>query len=308
MGNKVFGVVVFVLWASSMSWLMTSKVLPSYLHGDAPQPGQCGRNLPIGWRIELSGQPCGVSISQSVPGVDGVTEMHSRVVMEDFTLDKFAPRWLLAVIQDIGAIRLDMRTRSTLDTFGNLATISSRVTLNESASAVKVDGHVADGKLKLRVRSGDLVKSVDYPWRDGSLLGELSPEPHLIGAYVGQSWRSEVFSPFAAPHDPVEEVDARVVEEEHILFNGKLVTVRRIEYRTAGSAGVSSSNRLRSILWVAEDGRVLRQEVVFLQTRLRFNRLSDQDAQTLADDRLELETYATVDPPEIATSHATPVP
>jgi hypothetical protein len=293
MGNKLFGAVVFLLWASSMAWLVSAKILPAYLLGQAPASGATDQSKAIGWEVDLGGDRCGYAVSQALAGGARVTEIHSRVVVDHISLDEIAPRWMLALVQDIGEIHLELRTKTTLDSFGNLAAIESWVTLNDLPAVVRVDGGVSDGKLKLRFRSGEMVRPVEYPWREGNLLGELAPESKLLAAYVGQRWRSEVYSPFGSPHAPVELIEARVVEEEEIVYRGRLTKTRRIEYRSAASAGVSSKNRLRAVLWVAEDGVVLRQDAYFLNTRLRFVRMSDDQATAMAGDYLELDKYAT---------------
>ncbi|TWT75886.1 hypothetical protein Pla123a_26700 [Posidoniimonas polymericola] len=303
MGNKVFGLTVFLLWTASMSWLTMSKIMPAYLHGDAPAKSLTAAALPVAWDIELSGNSCGLAITQTVDGVDRVKEVHSRVMLDNVSLEAVAPQWMRTLVNGMGAVRLDMRNKSTLDSFGNLARITSRVKLNDMPAVVRVDGHVAEGKLKLRIRSGEISRLLEYPWQSGDLLGELAPEPHMIQAYVGRSWRSEVYSPFGSPTDPVELVEARVVEEQEMYFNDKVTTVRRVEYRTVSAAGVSSKNRLRSVVWVAEDGRVLRQDVYFLNTRLRFARLSDEESAQMADAHLELDRYAAVTQPESSPEH-----
>lgn len=303
MGNKVFGLVVFLLWAASMSWLTMSKIMPAYMHGEAPSRSPTASARPVAWEIELGGQPCGLAITQTVDGVDRVKEMHSRVLLDNVSLEAVAPTWMRTLVNGMGSVRLDMRNKSTLDAFGNLARITSRVTLNDMPAVIRLDGHVGDGKLHLRIRSGEISRLLEYPWEDGALLGELAPEPHMIQAYVGRSWRSEVYSPFGSPTDPVELVEARVVEEQEMFFNEAVTTVRRVEYRTVSAAGVSSKNRLRSVVWVAEDGRVLRQDVYFLNTRLRFARLSDEESAQMADDHLELDKYAALSPPDSKPQH-----
>ncbi len=293
MGNKLFGAVVFLLWASSMGWLVSAKILPNYLLGQAPTNGASDQSQPIGWEIELGGERCGYAVSQALAGGARVTEVHSRVVLEHVSLDEIAPRWMLTLVRDLGEIRLELRTKTTLDSFNSLVAIDSRVTLNDLPAVVRVDGHVSEGKLKLRLRSGEMLRMIEYPWREGNLLGELAPESKLIAAYVGQRWRSEVYTPFGSPHDPVELIEARVVEEEEIVYQSRLTKTRRIEYRSSASAGVSSKNRLRAVVWVAEDGVVLRQDAYFLNTRLRFVRMGDDQAARMADDYLELNKYAT---------------
>lgn len=299
MGSRVYGTIVVLLWATSMTWLMYAKILPSLHQGERPASVPRSATPPVGWKIELGGSPCGESVSQAVDGVAGVVELHSRVTLEYVPLDEVAPRWMLGLVKDVGDIDLDIRSKTTLDSFGNLATMMSRIMLNGAPSVVRVDGHVAEGKLKLKIKSGQLTKVSEYPWRDGSLLGELSPESRMTALHVGQTWRSDVYSPFGSPHDPVEMVEAFVAAEEQILHDESLVLVRRVEYRSLSGAGVSAKNRLRTVVWVADDGRVLRQDVHFLNTQLRFQRMTDAQSASLAEERLELGRYAATEAPPV---------
>ena len=39
MGNRVFVGVVVMLWAGTMSWLLASRILPPFFHGEPPTHG-----------------------------------------------------------------------------------------------------------------------------------------------------------------------------------------------------------------------------------------------------------------------------
>lgn len=299
MGNRIFGVVVILLWATTMSWLLTAKILPPMFRGEPPPEDASGKGAPVAWRIVLKDRPCGYAVTQSVDGALNTTEVHTRVVLEEIPIAEIAPRWMVALVNDIGEIRLDMRSRTTLDSFGNLASLETRMSLNDMPSAVRVAGRVTDGKLKIRLRSGDIERRAEYPWRQGGLLaGELAPEAKLLHLEVGKRWRKEVYSPLGAPHHPVELVEAEVVSRESIWIGGTVVDTRRIEFRSVPTAGVSNENRLRAIMWVDLDGRVLRHDAYFMNTKLRFERVSDEESARLAAEELQLDVYATLRTPK----------
>jgi hypothetical protein len=72
---------------------------------------------------------------------------------------------------------------------------------------------------------------------------------------------------------------------------------RKIEYRSMSDAGVSADNTLRAVMWVAEDGTVLRQDVYLMNTKLRFERCHEPHMLKLASELLDLNTVATLPQP-----------
>lgn len=299
MGNRIFQSVVLVLWGAAMSWLMVAKIMPPFFQGEPPRVGARGQAAPIGWRIELHGRPCGTAVSQSVPGVDGTLEVHSRVRLDSVPMPDDAPHWMLSLLKNLGEVRLDLRNRATFDSLGGLAGFQTRVQVNDLDSIVKMTGRVRDGALLLKMQTGEFVRRTEHPWRAKSLLGgQLSPEAKLLNVYVGRSWREEVYSPFGAPNSPAELLEARVEDEEQLLHDGELIRVRRIVYRSLSAAGVSAEDRRRAVVWVREDGIVLRQDSYFMNVCLRFIRMPRSESEALAEDLLDLDIYATRSTPD----------
>jgi hypothetical protein len=174
--------------------------------------------------------------------------------------------------------------------------------LNELPLVVKIIGRVEGPKLSLRFVSGEVSHEVNYPLPTTSMLGgELIPEPKLLQIYVGRRWQTEMFSPFRPPMDSLELLQAEVISEESIIYNGRSTRTKRIEYRTMSSAGVDSEHTLRAAAWVADDGTVVRHDLYLMNTRLRFVRRSDPEMISLAKDLLDLDTVAT-----LATPHSEP--
>jgi hypothetical protein len=297
MGNRIFVAVVVLLWATTMSWLVVDKILPPFFQGEPPKTSTV-RDEPVCWKISYQDTPIGWAVSEVVPGAMSTTELHSRVLLENVPLREMAPQWMNSLVGDMGRIKLDTRTRLTLDSLGNLSSFYTHVWLNELPSVVKISGRVEGPELVLRFQSGEMTHEARYPLPSYSLLGtELLPEPKLLQIYVGRKWQKEMFSPFRTPNSAMELVQAEVVEEESIIHNGSPVRVKQIDYRTLLAAGVSEDDRLRAVLWVADDGTVLRQDVYLMNVKLRFERLEDEKALQLGKKLLDLGSVATLADP-----------
>ena len=297
MGNKIFVAVVTLLWGATMSWLLVAKILPPFFNGDPPSTGTLLKNQAVAWSIEVDGAPVGYAVSQAVAGALDATEIHSRVSLTSIPLKEIAPHWMANLVQNLGDIQLEMRTRTTIDPLGRLASFDTKVWVNELPSAIRMLGSVREGALQIKLQAGDFKRRFEYPWPKDAWLGrELTPDAKLLQVYVGRKWQREVYSPFSAPQNPIEMVEAEVVEERPILHQGRLVNARLVEYRTLTGAGIAADNRLRSSVWVAEDGTVLRQDAYFMNVRLRFERLDDEQAREMAGSQLDLASEATVLP------------
>jgi len=166
---------------------------------------------------------------------------------------------------------------------------------------MKVQGRVAGAELVLRIESGEVSHVVRYPVPTGPLLAsELIPEPKLLQMYVGRKWQQEVYSPFRPPGNALEIVQAQVVDECLIDHRGETLRARKIEYRTLSGAGVAANTTLRASLWVAEDGTVLRQDVHWIDAKLRFERCTEPHMLKLAEELLDLGSVATLTPPHFS--------
>lgn len=303
MGNKIYGAVVLVLWGSSMTWLMVAKILPPFFRGDAPRSAPTTRLEPVAWRIEHGASLSGYSVSQAVPGAMGTTEVHSQVRLDELPLPKLATQWIWmqGLLTDLSDLQLELRTKATYDTLGQLSAFETRVRAADTPPVARVIGRISGGVLKLTMRAGEFTHNSEHPWKGRSLLGgELSPESRLRPVYVGLKWREEVLSPFSGPGAKAELIEAEVVEEERLRHDGQLIRVKRIVFRSVCSPGVCAEDRVRAIVWVRDDGEVIRQDMFFMNMRLRFTRLSKSESQLLADSLLDLPRYATLAAPPLA--------
>ena len=299
MGNRIFVGVVILLWAGTTSWLMVARILPPFFHGEPPAHGALRRDQPVCWQIEYSGRPVGYAVSQAVPGALDTTEVHSRVLLERISIRELAPQWMGSLVRGLGKITLDTRNSLVLDSFGNLSSFTTKVRLNDMPLVMRVQGRVEDAELRIKIQSGEISHEVSYPVPSQSLTAnELIPEPKLLQVYVGRKWQQEVFSPFRPPTSAMEILQAEVVDEGKIEQRGHNVLARRIEYRTLSAAGVAADNTLRAVVWVAEDGTVLRQDIYLMNAKLRFERCAQPEMIELAAELLDLDTVATLSTPQ----------
>jgi hypothetical protein len=299
MGNRIFVAVVLLLWTSTMSWLVVEKILPPFHSGDPPTHGKLREDRPVCWQIECAGRRVGYAVRQAIPGALSTTEIHSRILLEDIPIREMAPHWMSSLVDDLGEIRLDSRTRLTLDSFGTLSSFDTRVKVNELPMTIKVFGRVEGPELSLKFISGSVSQEWRFPFPSSNQLGgEMIPESKLLQVYVGREWQVEMFSLFRPPSDSLTLLQAKVVAEESIRQNDELVRTRRIEFRDLSAAGVAAEHTLRATVWVADDGTVLRQDVYLVSNNtLRFERRTDPAAIRMAEELLDLESVATVTTP-----------
>jgi hypothetical protein len=298
MGNRIFVGIVVLLWMGTMSWLMVARILPPFFNGDPPGHGVLARDEPVCWDIEHDGKLVGHAVSEAVPGALGTTEIHSRVQLDGLEIRKLAPQWMSTIVRGIGAISLDTRSRIVIDSLGNLTLFETRVRLNDLPLVMKVAGRVDGPDLVLKITSGDVTHTARYQVPINSLLSnELVPEPKMLQVYVGRKWQQEIYSPFRPPTSSLEVLQAEVVEESWFEGRGERTRAKKIEYRAMSPAGVAADNTLRAVVWVGDDGTVLRQDLYLMDTRLRFERRSEPHMLKLAEEMLDLENVATIGSP-----------
>jgi hypothetical protein len=298
MGNRIFVSVVVLLWMGTMSWLMVARILPPFFNGEPPGHGVLLRDEPVCWDIEHDGELVGQAVSKAVPGALGTTEIHSRVILEGLEIRKLAPQWMSTIVRGLGPISLDTRSRIVVDSLNNLSAFDTRVRLNDLPLVMKVSGRVDGPDLVLKITSGEVAHTARYPVPKKSLLAsELIPEPKLLQVYVGRKWQQEIYSPFRPPSNSLEVLQAEVVEESWFDKSGERVRSRKIEFRALSPAGVAADNTLRAVVWVGDDGTVLRQDLHLMDTKLRFERRDEPHMLKLAEELLDLKTVATIASP-----------
>jgi len=289
MANRIFVGAVVVLWLGSMSWLLVDKVLPSFHEGEAPIAAGYETGVPVAWRVYWGDRPVGHAASIRLPGVLNTTNIHNRVVLEDVPLLDLVPALMRRVVGDIGSMKFDAWTQLEFDSLENFSSFESRVSVNEVASVLQLSGDVNGSFLELKVHFGDVTYEPKVPIANQAALSEaLFPDAKLPYMYVGRRWSEEVYNPFRAPSSPVETVDAEVTGIESIEYGGGQHRAMRVQFSGPPAPGVPEDALLQAIAWVrVSDGLVMQQDVLISSSKLRFVRMSDEEAAEIGKKLLE---------------------
>ena len=287
MTNRAFNVIVVLFWLATMTWLVGVKVLPPMRVGEPPDYAsiidESIDHPPVCWCIYFEDEPIGWAASNVVRRRDGVSEVTSRVYLATLPWEEMAPGWLAGVLKplldDLGPLDIDKRSRLVIDPLGRPVEFDSRVRVANLPDAIHVRGEIEGSTLTLTVQSGEMKHKFDRSISPGAMLtDELSPQGLMPRLRVGQRWTVPLYSPFRAVNNPLEILEAVVDREDKIRWDGKTYPCRVIIYRSDAGSGLNGKET-RGRVWVRDDGLVLRQEVTILKSHLHFVRLSDERAE-----------------------------
>jgi len=282
-----------------MSWLTVRKILPAFLIGeppiyelassDAPRP-------PVAWNIYFNDRQLGWAVSEISRQATDTTEIHSLVHFDSLPLDELLPVYLRALAHAsthaAGSVEMEVESDLITNPLNQLVSFYSKLRPKSGQSLVRIEGSVDGDKLKIGVHVGNYDDpNIEMPMPDNKIRDSFAPEMELRGLHMGQSWTIFDYSPLALPshpmdlfqHQPPKNLYAKVEEHEAVIWNGQLVPVWVVVYRTDTSDGPGSDKNIRNRLWVRHDGTVVKQEVLLGDYSLRFDRLPEADAVRLRD-------------------------
>ena len=289
MTNRVFNVIVVLFWLATMTWLVSVKVLPPLRVGEPPDYAsiidETVDQPPVCWSISFDDRPIGWAATKVVRRPDNVSEVTSRVYLGELPWEELAPNWLAAVLKpvldDLGPLDIDKRSRLVIDPLGHPVEFDSRLRVANLPDAIRVQGKIDGSTLTLTVQSGDVVHKTVRDLPPGALLGdELSPQGLMPRLRVGQRWTVPLYSPLRSVNEPMEILEAVVDRPDTIRWSGKTYPCLVIIYRADAGRGLAGKET-RGRVWVRNDGLVLLQEVSILKSLLHFVRLSDERAEPI---------------------------
>ncbi|MBN2577875.1 MAG: hypothetical protein JXB10_02705 [Pirellulales bacterium] len=301
MYGRFFNMTVGLLWVSSMIWLVTQKMLPTLRIGEPPSYQtilEAQKEDPlVGWKLYLNNREIGWALSRTERHSSGIVEIDSYVHFERLPINELIPRPFRGLFHDLRntAEKVSMQTRSclTIDPLGRLLRFDSAVDVNSIPDVIRLSGVVEGSQMELQVRSGGLSfpKPKIFPLPPKALLGDaLSPQSHLPNLRTGQSWTVPVFNPLRPDGDSVEFLQATVEEPELIEWRGHIIKTSVVVYRFDSGYGISQKSAPQSILWVREDGLVLKQQVALFESiKMVFVRMRQYESQSLAEQVLDAE-------------------
>ncbi len=291
MYNRWFSVAVILLWLSTMSWLVITKVVPPLLIGDPPSyrtilDARRG-GPPVGWSMDINGKEMGWALCEITALPQGLTEVHSQVHFDELPLEQMAPDWLrvaLKLTNQSSRLEMDAESWLVVDALGQLSRIESLVRLDSIGNLIRLDGEIEGNQLKWEVKSGNFIYKDEAYLASDALVGDsLAPQTHLPGLRAGQTWTVPAYSPFRPPNNPIEILQATVEPLKSMSYNGRVEDVWLVEYRSDPGSGIGHHGAPRERLWVRRDGTVLRQQVRLFDATITFTRLPRDQAVKLGN-------------------------
>ena len=290
MGSRWVNLAVIVLWLAAMSWLVKSKVLPTFETGNPPD---CQEGIdaqaskpPVGWKLGMNDRSIGWALTTTTRRPDGRLEVESLVHFDELPLGELTPAWLQTLLRLIEEPSLqqamDARSVLHLDANGLLTHFESTVSIAGAEDIICLKGKIVGNKVTLSVQSGEFLYRSELFLPAGALLGDaLQPQTRLPGLFEGQTWTVPVYSPLRPPHSPMEILHAEVAGDDLLPWNGRMERVWLVVYTSDPGAGLINRQEARGKLWVSRDGDVLRQEVSVFGSKLAFARLPIEEAIAL---------------------------
>ena len=279
---------VILFWLITTGWLVIEKIAPTLMPGSAPGSQALyavnNRLIPVGWEVQWNEQPLGWAVSHSVRGDDGSMVVQSLLHFDTLPIDEMLPTWTKLIARRAlhrnRSLAMEARGQLMIDAKGTLTSFQSAVDLPGTADKVLLNGTISNGDVTILVRARDFKFETTRYLPAGVTLGdELSPQATLPGLYHGRRWTVPMYSPVRAAPSPIDILHAEVSGGKMLTWQNAAVPVDLVVYRE----DPTSSRPPRSRLWVDHSGRVLKQETATMGSRLTFLRLSDKEAEGMAD-------------------------
>ena len=286
---------VLLLWLTSMTWLLATKVLPAWLRGEPPtiravEPGEDFKSVVTGWDIFLGEKQIGVSVGRGAWRDDRGLFIQNRLKFAEFPITQFLPPWMRTLrIGDELSGPFGFEVASTLEIGPDqrLQSFRSDVAVEHMSDLIRVSGRVQGSDLEATVSTGDVNVSNSFRLPEDLLLAnELSPAARMPGLQLGQKWTQPIYSPLNPPNRPMEILHAEVERRDVLMWHGRTIHTLLVVYREDGGLSLFGASPVRGKVWVDEEGAVLQHETRFMRTRLRFVRQDDVTARQSAENML----------------------
>jgi hypothetical protein len=269
---------------------MLEKVVPSLRTGEPPSYQTIleaqDRDRLVGWKLTFYERNLGWALSETKPQENGIIEIRSRVHFENLPLSDFTHGWLRSISpnvdRSIEKLQMDSKNSLIFDPLGKLVRFDSTIRTDSIGTSVLVHGVIEGSKLKINVESNYFSKETTIDMPANSILGDaLSPQTQLPNLCEGQTWTAPSFSPFNSS-GKMEILIATVEGREPFTWNDEDIQTWRVVYRSDPGMGVSNSEKARARLWVGMDGKVLKQQILILDSYMTFTRMANEEARILA--------------------------
>ena len=301
MHSRTFSTTICLFWLVSMTWLVSQKVLPSLRIGQPPNYNTIleaqKQNPVVGWRLEFNKHELGWALSETKQRENGMTEICSQVHFNRLPLAELSSlmaRMFNRMLENNAPkLVLDARSSLLIDPLGKLVRFDSTLRVNEISDPVRIQGVVEGSQMQVSIDFKDFSKKTEIYLPQNAIVGDaLSPQSQLPNLCEGQTWTAPSFSPFRSASSPMEIQIAKVEGRELISWNEQIIDAWLVVYRNDPGQGLRSSQSPRDKLWVADDGRVLKQQATIFDSVMTVTRMTDKEAQELAREVAHAEVNA----------------
>jgi hypothetical protein len=290
MYSRFFNIVVCLMWLTTMTWLITQKVVPAIWVGQPPNYQtilEAYRQEPqVGWNLYFNNKPLGWALN-TLEGPDaGPKEIHSYVHFHELHLEELTSGWGRALFrmmeQPDGVYDMDIQSMLTIDSLGKLSRIDMKIRLEPVHSVLRMHGVIDGMQLHIDVHCGDFSYATDVPLPQYALLSDaLTPQSQLPNLATGQTWTVPALNPLRPASNLVEMYYATVEGKEMIQWGGEMRDTWLVVYRTDPGVNFGTDSGIRGKIWVLQDGTVVQQLAMIFDSDLSFVRLSARDTQRL---------------------------
>ena len=292
MPSRIYWLPSVVLWFAAMTWLFSTKILPTLTDGQPPAYGdllpkqEVTDPEPVKWGIRWNGREIGWAENKITRSSDGTGRIASEVTLEQLEVDTMLQDVLGPVgkmakpfLGEIGKIDLRVFTVLDFDHYGALHRLETSMDVGEAKGLLVILGHVNGETLELRatVNTGDAAtqiykqQEIQLP-PDALLSDSFSPRPRMDDLRVGQSWTFQSYQPLT-PYAPLSLIEAKVEQEELLEWKGQMIRARKVAFRRDAGSGISSTRKPIAQMWVHRDGTVVRQDLWLAGVKIQFVRL-----------------------------------
>ena len=188
MSSRWFNISVFALWLTTMSWLVTVKIMPSLVLGDPPDrvamlAAQAKEEL-VGYEVRWEEQQIGHALIRSDRMESGATLVDGQIHFDRLPIRRMVPGVLLELLglRDSApeAIELDAKNQVLFHANGQMQRFDSTIALDPAASTVRVEGFVAGETLILTIRSAGVTYETRRPLPHQAMVSDwLMPQSRM---------------------------------------------------------------------------------------------------------------------------------
>lgn len=290
MYSRFFNIAVCLMWLSTMTWLITQKVVPSLWVGQPPNYRTIleaqKREPQVGWHLWINGRQLGWALSTLEAQEQGPKELRCFVHFDELPLAELTSglgRGLFQLIErPSGKLEMDVQSTLTIDSLDKLLRFDTRIQLESLKNVLRMEGIVNGMQLRMEVRCGDFSYSSEVPLPQHALLSDaLTPQTQLPHLATGQTWTVPALSPLRPTSNLVEMLYARVEGKGMVRWNEEMYDAWLVVYRNDPSVNYGSDSATRGKVWVLQDGTVIKQQTMIFDSELSFVRMSPAESERL---------------------------